>query len=126
MEKQFDIANHLNASIAGFANAPMGLGVGQGNARREHERGKLREVGGGKISHGQTSSLGLVARHFLIVPNNHMRAAALKRARGRKAAKPQADDRNFAAGENRHGNHDDKELSAISGLRGRQEQAPPQ
>ena len=81
--------------------------MGQRDSGGEDQSRELGEVRLREVRRAQTGGGNLFARGLLIVPNDDIGAALLKRPRGRKAAQPKADDRNVAAGEGRHGNHDD-------------------
>src|SRR5215475_5349700 len=50
--EQFDIADHLDAGFACKLHGPMRQWMGERNAGREHERGKLRPIDDMQISRG--------------------------------------------------------------------------
>ena len=107
-KEELDVADHLDARVARARDAPMGLGMGQGNAGREHERGEARPVGRCQIAHRKALGDGFLARARLVVPEDGIGAARLQaRARRQAPLSAKAEDRNVPAGEDRHGNHNE-------------------
>ncbi len=109
--KQLDVADHLDAGSVRAHDRPIRLRVGQGNAGREHERGKARPVDGREIGQNEPGGQRLGPALLVVVPGEHIGAAGFERAHGGDAAQAQALDRYVAAGKDRHGNHSEWNLA---------------
>ena len=95
-----------------FFHRPVRGGMGEGHARRKHQRGEARPVRRGEVDDGHARGRGLGALGLRIVPGRDLGPSGDQRPRGGEArsAEPEQGDR--PPGECRGGRHRGLSLSA--------------
>ncbi len=105
--EEFDVADDLEPRLFRALDGPMGLGMRQRHARRQHERSKAAPVGGVEIEKRETGGGRTRASLLVVVPGGDVSAARDERAQGRKAraAEPEQRDAPTAEGLDRRHAH---------------------
>ena len=110
-DEDLGVADHLDAGGPRLVDAPVRAGMGQGNARRQHQRRELPEIGGGEIADrdagGSRSGAGIGA----IVAGHHLGAARHQGGGAGEARAGEAEQRDPSALEAGGGEHGGPHLS---------------
>ena len=101
----------------GQLDGPVGFGMGQRHAGRQHQGGEAGPVGLAQVGHCQAFGGGGLAGGGLFIPHHHLGPASHQRARGGQAGPGQAEHGDTLAFKTSDGDHDGFEppLSQLQG-----------